>query len=100
MVRALQKDPRSTLREVADAHPVHASPADDLIDVTMRMADFNLFTLPVVDAEHKILGVITEVKSAVTFGTAGVFPFGFGRKPIHLALLLAEPIAKGDGIVP
>lgn len=59
LVRALQKDPRSTLREVADAHPVHASPADDLIDVTMRMADFNLFTLPVVDAEHKILGVIT-----------------------------------------
>ena len=59
LVRALQKDHHLTLREVADPHPVHAGPADDLIEVTMRMADFNLFTLPVVDADHKILGVIT-----------------------------------------
>lgn len=59
LVRALQNDAHLTLREVTDTHPVYAGPADDLIDVTMRMADFNLFTLPVVDPDHKILGVIT-----------------------------------------
>ena len=58
-VRAWPIDPRSTRREVADTHPVHACPAGDLIDVTIRMADGNPITLPVVKVGNKILGVTT-----------------------------------------
>jgi Mg/Co/Ni transporter MgtE len=59
IIRALQTDPHRPLREVADPDPVHAAPQDDIIDVTTRMADFNLLTLPVLDESGHILGIIT-----------------------------------------
>jgi len=59
LVRALQLDPATPLREAADPEPVVASPQDDIIAVTTRMADFNLLTLPVVDHAGRILGIIT-----------------------------------------
>ncbi len=59
LVRALQLDPAALLRDVADPDPVVASPEDDIIAVTTRMADFNLMTLPVLDAEGRVLGIIT-----------------------------------------
>ena len=59
LVRALQLDPATTLHTATDPDPVRARPDDDLIDVTRRMADFNLLTLPVVDDTDHILGVIT-----------------------------------------
>ena len=57
--QALQADPRASLAEIADTDVVVASPVDDVIDVTTRMADFNLLALPVVDDQHRIIGVIT-----------------------------------------
>jgi Mg/Co/Ni transporter MgtE len=59
LVRALQLDAATLLRDAADADPVVASPEDDIIAVTTRMADFNLVTLPVLDAEGRLLGIIT-----------------------------------------
>ena len=59
LVQALQADPKALLRDVADPEPVSAQPGDDVIEVTTTMADFNLFTLPVLDTEGRILGVIT-----------------------------------------
>lgn len=59
LVRALQLDPALELRAVTDGHPVRAHADDDIVDVTTRMADFNLLTLPVVDDNERILGVIT-----------------------------------------
>jgi CBS domain-containing protein/sporulation protein YlmC with PRC-barrel domain len=59
LVQALQLDPSIMLRDVADPDSVVASPEDDVIAVTTRMADFNLLTLPVVDADGRILGIIT-----------------------------------------
>ncbi|MEB0002435.1 CBS domain-containing protein [Cryobacterium sp. 10I1] len=59
IIRALQADAQLMLREVVDPEPVHAAPEDDIIDVTTRMADFNLLTLPVVDEDGHILGIIT-----------------------------------------
>ena len=47
------------MREVVTGDPIHASPSDDIIDITIRMADFNLLTLPVLDDHGHILGVIT-----------------------------------------
>ena len=59
LVSALQQDPSAVLREVVTGDPIHASPSDDIIDITTRMADFNLLTLPVIDDRGHILGVIT-----------------------------------------
>jgi Mg/Co/Ni transporter MgtE len=43
----------------ADIDVVVASPDDDVIDVTTRMADFNLLALPVISEDRHILGLIT-----------------------------------------
>ncbi|GAB3564463.1 CBS domain-containing protein [Arthrobacter alkaliphilus] len=59
LVQALQSDPTKMLGEVADPEPVSAQPGDDIIEVTTTMADFNLLTLPVVDADRRVLGVVT-----------------------------------------
>ncbi|WP_316311289.1 CBS domain-containing protein, partial [Clavibacter michiganensis] len=59
LVRALQSAPETLLRDAADPHLVIASPNDDIIAVTTRMADFNLLSLPVVDADKRILGIVT-----------------------------------------
>jgi CBS domain-containing protein/sporulation protein YlmC with PRC-barrel domain len=59
LVRALQFDSATLLRDAAEHDAIFASPEDDIIAVTTRMADFNLLTLPVLDEEGKILGVIT-----------------------------------------
>jgi CBS domain-containing protein len=59
LVRALQLDPATLLREAADPDTVVASPEDDIIAVTTRMADFNLLSLPVLDPSGRILGIIT-----------------------------------------
>lgn len=59
LVRALQLDPATLLRDATDPDMVVASPEDDVIAVTTRMADFNLLTLPVVDSTGFILGIIT-----------------------------------------
>jgi CBS domain-containing protein/sporulation protein YlmC with PRC-barrel domain len=59
LVRALQVAPGSLLSAVAESDPVHAAPEDDIVDVTTRMADFNLLVLPVLDDRGRILGVVT-----------------------------------------
>jgi CBS domain-containing protein/sporulation protein YlmC with PRC-barrel domain len=59
LVHAVQADPSKTLGEVADHDVVSASPGDDVIDVTTRMADFNLLAMPVLSEDRRILGSIT-----------------------------------------
>ncbi|GAA2202655.1 magnesium transporter MgtE N-terminal domain-containing protein [Sinomonas flava] len=59
LVHAVQADPGRSLAEVADRDVVSASPADDVIDVTTRMADFNLLAMPVLSEDRRILGAIT-----------------------------------------
>jgi CBS domain-containing protein/sporulation protein YlmC with PRC-barrel domain len=59
IVQALQADPQTSLKDAADHHIVAASPEDDISTVVARMADFNLLSLPVVDEDGALLGVIT-----------------------------------------
>lgn len=59
LVQALQAEPQTPLNEVADHHIVAASPEDDISSVVARMADFNLLSLPVVDEEGILLGIVT-----------------------------------------
>jgi len=79
LVRALQLDPATLLREAADPQTVVASPEDDIIAITTRMADFNLLSLPVLDASGRILGIVT-VDDALE---AAIQRDWFHRKTVH-----------------
>ena len=59
LVRALQLDSATLLRDAADSQIVVASPDDDIVVVTTRMADYNLLSLPVVDLSGRLLGIVT-----------------------------------------
>jgi len=59
LVQALQANPDLTLRIAADRNVVTASPSDDISKVVTRMADFNLLSLPVVNENGVLLGIVT-----------------------------------------
>ena len=59
VIGLLQADPESRLLDVVDADPVRVTAATDVVDVTLLMADYNLMTVPVVDSDDQLLGVIT-----------------------------------------
>ncbi|MGV4925991.1 CBS domain-containing protein [Streptomyces sp. BHT-5-2] len=59
LVELLQADPKGPLENVVDRDPVRAGPDTDVEDVALLMTDYNLLTVPVVDDEDRILGVIT-----------------------------------------
>ncbi|MCQ4085010.1 CBS domain-containing protein [Streptomyces sp. RB6PN25] len=59
LVALLQADPAATLQEVSESDPVRVGPDTDLVDVALLMTDYNLVTLPVVDEDRVLLGVIT-----------------------------------------
>lgn len=59
LVRALQSDAACPLRDAIEASLVVASPEDDIVTVTTRMADYNLLSLPVVDAGMRMVGIVT-----------------------------------------
>ncbi len=55
----LQADPATLLGDVAEADPIRVSSDADFFEVAVRMTDFNLVTIPVVDADDHLLGVVT-----------------------------------------
>ncbi|GAA2229005.1 MULTISPECIES: magnesium transporter MgtE N-terminal domain-containing protein [Kitasatospora] len=59
LVALLQSDPGARLEQVMATEPVRVLPDTDVEDVTLLMADYNLLTVPVVDEQDRILGVIT-----------------------------------------
>ncbi len=59
VVTLLHADPDAGLADVIDADPVRVSPGTDMVDVALLMADYNLMTVPVVDRDHRLVGVIT-----------------------------------------
>jgi Mg/Co/Ni transporter MgtE len=59
LVRLLRAEPEAVLRDVVDRHPVAVYPHVDVPAVAVEMAHYNLSQLPVVDDEHRIVGVIT-----------------------------------------
>ena len=59
LVTLVQSDPDATLIEVSDTDPVRVGPDTDITDVAVLMTDYNLITIPVVDDERRLLGVIT-----------------------------------------
>ena len=59
LVTLLQSDRDRTLIDVSDTDPVRVGADTDVMDVAVLMTDYNLITIPVVDDERRLLGVIT-----------------------------------------
>lgn len=59
LVMLVQSDPGATLIDICDTDPVRVGADADVMDVAVLMTDYNLVTIPVVDDERHMLGVIT-----------------------------------------
>ena len=59
LVTLVQSDPDRILIDVCDTDPVRVGADADAMDVAVLMTDYNLVTIPVVDDERHMLGVIT-----------------------------------------
>ncbi len=59
LVNLVRSDPEAVLGDVAEKDPIAIYPDADIPAVALEMADYNLSSLPVVDEESHILGVIT-----------------------------------------
>ncbi|MFJ9846706.1 magnesium transporter MgtE N-terminal domain-containing protein [Kitasatospora sp. NPDC101155] len=59
LVTLLQADPDARLEQVMVTEPIRVLPDTDVEDVALLMTDYNLLTVPVVDHQDQILGVIT-----------------------------------------
>jgi CBS domain-containing protein len=59
LVTLVQADQDAALIDVSETDPVRVGADTDIIDVAVLMTDYNLITIPVVDDERRLLGVIT-----------------------------------------
>ncbi len=59
LVTLLQADPRAELSSVCDDDPVRIGADTDMADVAILMSDYNLITIPVVDENRTMIGLIT-----------------------------------------
>ena len=59
VIALLQADPGETVGALMDSDPVRVSADADLTDIALLMADFNLYSIPVVDDQDRVLGVVT-----------------------------------------
>jgi CBS domain-containing protein/sporulation protein YlmC with PRC-barrel domain len=59
LVTLLQSDGDRILIDVSDTDPPRVGADTDIEDVAVLMTDYNLITIPVVDDERRLLGVIT-----------------------------------------
>ncbi len=59
VVGLVKSDPDEILASVSERDPVTVRPDADLHAIVRKMSDFNLAASPVVDHDHKMLGVVT-----------------------------------------
>lgn len=59
VVRLLKASPRAKLSSIAERDPPTVRADADIHAIVRKMSDFNLSTAPVVDEDHRMLGVIT-----------------------------------------
>jgi Mg/Co/Ni transporter MgtE len=55
----LHSETGESVRALMDSDPVRVSADADLTDIALLMADFNLYSIPVVDEQDRVLGVVT-----------------------------------------
>ncbi|MGH3120504.1 MAG: magnesium transporter MgtE N-terminal domain-containing protein [Streptosporangiaceae bacterium] len=59
VVRLVQAGPATPLLDVCDRDPVRVGADTDVVDVAVLMSDYNLTTIPVVDEDRRMIGLIT-----------------------------------------
>jgi CBS domain-containing protein len=59
VVMLLRQEPSAPLADVMSPAPLTLSPEDDLSDIAIEMADYDLTVAPVVDADGTLLGIVT-----------------------------------------
>ena len=59
VIAMLQAEPSESVGALMDSDPVRVSADADLTDIALLMADFNLYAIPVVDEQDRVLGVVT-----------------------------------------
>jgi CBS domain-containing protein len=59
VIALLQSDSSATVATLMDPDPVRVAADADLTDIALLMADYNLYMIPVVDDEDRVLGVVT-----------------------------------------
>jgi CBS domain-containing protein len=59
VITLLHSAPDDSVGALMDADPVRVSATADLTDIALLMADFNLYSIPVVDEQDHVLGVVT-----------------------------------------
>jgi len=59
VVMLLKQESSARLADVVSAPPVTLAPDDDLSDVAIEMADYDLTVAPVCDADGRLLGIVT-----------------------------------------
>ena len=59
VITLLQAEPGETVAALMDSDPVRVTADADLTDIALLMADYNLYLIPVVDEQDRVLGVVT-----------------------------------------
>ncbi len=59
VITLLQAEPGESVGALMDSDPVRVSADVDLTDIALLMADYNLYSIPVVDEQDRMLGVVT-----------------------------------------
>ena len=59
VIALLQAKPGETVAALMDSDPVRVTADADLTDIALLMADYNLYLIPVVDEQDRVLGVVT-----------------------------------------
>ena len=59
VIALLQAEPGESVGILMDSDPVRISADADLTDIALLMADYNLYAIPVVDEQDRVLGVVT-----------------------------------------
>lgn len=59
VIELLQSEPGESVGALMDSDPVRVAADADLTDIALLMADFNLYSIPVVDEQDRVLGVVT-----------------------------------------
>jgi CBS domain-containing protein/sporulation protein YlmC with PRC-barrel domain len=58
-IALIQAEPGESIGALTDSDPVRVSADADLTDIALLMADYNLYSIPVVDEQDRVLGVVT-----------------------------------------
>jgi CBS domain-containing protein len=92
VIGLLQAEGGTHLVDIVDGDPVRVGAATDVVDVALLMADYNLMTVPVVDVNDQLLGVIT-----VDDVLEATIPEDWRRRepPAHPGPARAEPEPAG-----